>query len=259
MDLFTLHLLISVIAIQPSIHRAGMLPYDPIFSQIDGYPSSPAGPGPSTTAQTQQKRSSVVTTTITNNDGSESARVGACSNCRTRKIKCSGDRPICKTCAKNNQECDYPLHISRKRKGKEADKNGSSSKRRQSSVKDMATPAVHDFPTPAFVNDGHGFTESNQFPILDFTADSLPLHGQNGYDGTPIDNTWLESFLAYDFGNEVPLPLQSLAPHMVTGVGQAQVNMGVVGPPRVGEDSNVRGEPLGKRTSQAKFRVPYFR
>ena len=234
-----------------------MLPYDPIFSQTDDDTTSRAGPGPSTTAQAR-KKSSVVTTTITTDDGSESARVGACSNCRSRKIKCSGDRPICKTCAKNNQECDYPLHISRKRKGKsEADKTGASaSKRRQSSVNDLGTPAPHNYSTPAFPNDSSFHVNNNQFPILDFTADSLPLHTQNGYDGVPVDNAWLESFLAYDFGDEVPLPLQSLVPETKIGMEGGLADMGSA---RMVGDMNIKEEPIARRRSQAKFRVPYFR
>jgi hypothetical protein len=237
-----------------------MLPYDPIFSQIDDDTTSQAGPGPSTTAQAR-KKSSVVTTTITTDNGSESARVGACSNCRSRKIKCSGDRPICKTCAKNNQDCDYPLHISRKRKGKsEADKPGAgASKRRQSSINDLGTPAVHNHATPALLNDSNSYVNNNQFPILDFTADSLPLHTQNGYDGAPVDNAWLESFLAYDFGDEIPLPLQSLAPQTANGMQAGQVDMGSAGSARMDGDTNIKGEPLAKRRSQAKYRVPYFR
>jgi hypothetical protein len=234
-----------------------MLPYDPIFSQIDDDTTSQAGPGPSTTAQAR-KRSSVVTTTITNDNGSESARVGACSNCRSRKIKCSGDRPTCKTCAKNNQDCDYPLHISRKRKGREADKNGAGTpKRRQSSMKDLGTPAPHYHATPAFPNDSTYHVNDNQFPILDFTADSLPLHTQNGYDGAPVDNAWLESFLAYDFGDEIPLPLQSLAPHASDEIQGGHVDMGSAGSAHMAGETNIKGEP--KRPSQAKFRVPYFR
>jgi hypothetical protein len=236
-----------------------MLPYDPIFSQIDDDTTSQAGPGPSTAAQAR-KRSSVVTTTITNDNGSESARVGACSNCRSRKIKCSGDRPVCKTCAKNNQDCDYPLHISRKRKGREAEKTGAStSKRRQSSTKDVGTPTTHYYPTPAFRNDSTYHVNDNQFPILDFTADSLPLHTQNGYDGAPVDNAWLESFLAYDFGDEIPLPLQSLAPQTSSGMEVGQMDMGTAGSARMDGDTDVKGESLPKRRSQAKFRVPYFR
>jgi hypothetical protein len=236
-----------------------MLPYDPIFSQIDGYTTSQAGPGPSTTAQAT-KRSSVVTTTITTEDGSESARVGACTNCRTRKIKCSGDRPVCKTCAKNHLECDYPLHISRKRKGKDGDKSGgSSSKRRQSSIQDLGTPAVPDYSTPAPRYEYSYHINNNQFPILDFTADSLPLHSQNGYEGAPVDNAWLESFLAYDFGDEVPLPLQSLAPQMSTGNEGGPIGTGNAGSSRMTGEADGKGEPLAKRPSQAKFRVPYFR
>lgn len=229
-----------------------MLPYDPIFNPLDGYTTGQAGPGPSTTANAQ-KRSSVVTTTITTDNGSESARVGACSNCRSRKIKCSGDRPICKTCAKNNQECDYPLHVSRKRKGKDADKTGGNdSKRRQSSNNDIGTPAAHVYSTPAFPSDSNFHINNNQFPILDFTTNSLPLHTQNGYGGASVDNAWLESFLAYDFGDEVPILPQSLSAES-TGIDVGETRMGGAGPPRMTRESEVRGEPLAKRPSQAKF------
>jgi hypothetical protein len=95
--------------------------------------------------------------------------------------------------------------------------------------------------------------------ILDFTADSLPLHTQNGYDGAPVDNAWLESFLAYDFGDEIPLPLQSLAPQTSSGMEVGQMDMGTAGSARMDGDTDVKGESLPKRRSQAKFRVPYFR
>ncbi|OCF40432.1 hypothetical protein I317_05735 [Kwoniella heveanensis CBS 569] len=40
----------------------------------------------------------------------------ACSACRARKVKCSGDKPVCITCAKTNQTCIYTPHAKRKRK-----------------------------------------------------------------------------------------------------------------------------------------------
>lgn len=46
----------------------------------------------------------------------DNGRSGACANCRSRKVKCSGDRPICATCAKGKLDCHYPQHVSRKRK-----------------------------------------------------------------------------------------------------------------------------------------------
>ncbi|WWC70480.1 uncharacterized protein I206_104431 [Kwoniella pini CBS 10737] len=42
----------------------------------------------------------------------------ACVACRARKIKCSGDRPVCVTCAKSSQTCIYNPHAKRKRKTK---------------------------------------------------------------------------------------------------------------------------------------------
>ncbi|WVF71755.1 hypothetical protein IAT40_006563 [Kwoniella sp. CBS 6097] len=40
----------------------------------------------------------------------------ACSACRARKVKCSGDKPVCVTCAKTSQTCIYTPHAKRKRK-----------------------------------------------------------------------------------------------------------------------------------------------
>ncbi|WVQ99144.1 hypothetical protein IAU59_006276 [Kwoniella sp. CBS 9459] len=40
----------------------------------------------------------------------------ACSACRARKVKCSGDKPVCATCAKSNQTCIYTPHVKRKRR-----------------------------------------------------------------------------------------------------------------------------------------------
>ncbi|EJD38544.1 hypothetical protein AURDEDRAFT_172476 [Auricularia subglabra TFB-10046 SS5] len=33
----------------------------------------------------------------------------ACNSCRTRKIKCGGEPPLCAACAKHGRECDWPL------------------------------------------------------------------------------------------------------------------------------------------------------
>jgi hypothetical protein len=242
-----------------------MLPYDPAFGQLDQPASAQAGPGPSTIAQ---KRSSVVTTTITNDDGTESARVGACSNCRTRKIRCSGDRPVCKTCAKNDQECDYPIHISRKRKGKD----GHSASKRPSKRTESADPIGHQstsnnldtpqptqsYSTPAFLHDPN-LLVSNQFPTLDFTANSLPLNNYNGFDGTQVDNAWLESFLAYDFGDEVPLPLPLHGHQTWSGVDGGQRAADGAGPAFMAEGGQLRAEAAPAASNQAKFRVPYFR
>lgn len=242
-----------------------MQPYDPSFGQLSGHESAQAGPGPSTAAQ---KRSSLVTTTITNDDGSESARVGACSNCRTRKIRCSGDRPICKTCAKNNQECDYPLHISRKRKGKDGHSGSkrppktignTEEGRQQSTSRSMETPQpFQTYSTPVLMPDPN-LLVNNQFPTLDFTANSLPLNNYNGFDGTQVDNAWLESFLAYDFGDEVPLPLPLHGHQAWSGVDGGQRTADGGGPSHMMQDAHIEPATGPAPLKQAKFRVPYFR
>jgi hypothetical protein len=49
----------------------------------------------------------------------KSARTSlACNHCRSRKIKCSGDRPVCSACIKsgNGETCEYPQGHAKRRK-----------------------------------------------------------------------------------------------------------------------------------------------
>lgn len=231
-----------------------------------------AGPGPTSIAN---KRAANVTTTVVGQDGTDSARVGACSNCRSRKIKCSGDRPICRTCAKNGQQCDYPLHVSRKRK----DRESSSSKRQI----DGGGKHDGDLRRSVSASQGHNLLGGSRsaaiadqavpqnappvgdfLPPYDFGID--PLHFQTQMDpaGVHIDNAWLESFLSYDFGGgENPFglpnttgaggnPISSNAAMPSFHVPQAPVQAASTSSSGMGE-----GGPSSK--SKAKFRVPFFR
>ena len=62
----------------------------------------------------------------------DTSRSGACSACRARKIKCSGERPTCVTCRRNEIGCTYIAHVDRKRKKKD-DVDGHSHGKRSSS------------------------------------------------------------------------------------------------------------------------------
>jgi hypothetical protein len=49
----------------------------------------------------------------------KSARTSlACNGCRSRKVKCSGDRPVCSACTKsgNGETCEYPRGHAKRRK-----------------------------------------------------------------------------------------------------------------------------------------------
>lgn len=49
----------------------------------------------------------------------KSARTSlACNHCRSRKVKCSGDRPVCSACIKsgNGETCEYPQGHAKRRK-----------------------------------------------------------------------------------------------------------------------------------------------
>lgn len=230
--------------------------------------SGEAGPGPSTTANA--RRRSTVTTTIVNSDGSDAARIGACSNCRSRKIKCSGDKPVCKMCAKYSQECEYPIHVSRKRKdrdprtGRAEEIPGSHGKARNSSkrrttateagIADIGGLNVH----PAHFE--HSPAVDNFFPTLDFTADSVPIHNPGTFDGTLIDDSWLESFLTYDFGSETPTGIRGDGSFPPSSVGnnfnqQSHARLEKNVAPTAGRN----GSASHSEKKGAKFRVPYFR
>ncbi|KAF8905916.1 hypothetical protein CPB85DRAFT_1376742 [Mucidula mucida] len=43
----------------------------------------------------------------------------ACHRCRTKRARCSGEKPICKTCAKVGEECTWPTGRKRKRTRRE--------------------------------------------------------------------------------------------------------------------------------------------
>ncbi|KAM7189834.1 hypothetical protein V8F20_009971 [Naviculisporaceae sp. PSN 640] len=62
----------------------------------------PAGPTPNGASRTPRSASSLTKVPP------KSVHVkAACETCRKRKIKCSGERPICASCSKNNAECIY--------------------------------------------------------------------------------------------------------------------------------------------------------
>lgn len=233
-------------------------------------PSAVAGPGPSSVAN--KRALSTVTTTVVSQDGIDSARVGACSNCRSRKIKCSGDRPTCKTCAKNNQQCDYPLHVSRKRKDRE-----SSSKRQpeavgaeyvRGSVSDGVDHARTDSYGPASLPSQGSYPNlhvNTSYPTLNFGIDPLTLQTQTDPAGVHFDNAWLENFLAYDFNNDFSAVAAS------QGMGLSQEGMDeqrkpdhesyarqtVYNPPS--NPLSGSGDGSSRTKSKAKFKVPYFR
>lgn len=43
----------------------------------------------------------------------------ACHRCRTKRARCSGDKPVCAACAKADEECIWPSGRKRKRTRKE--------------------------------------------------------------------------------------------------------------------------------------------
>ncbi|KAF9039626.1 hypothetical protein BDZ89DRAFT_1010178 [Hymenopellis radicata] len=54
-----------------------------------------------------------------NNKNNEKRVPLACHRCRTKRARCSGEKPICKTCAKVGEECTWPTGRKRKRTRRE--------------------------------------------------------------------------------------------------------------------------------------------
>ncbi|KAH8901228.1 hypothetical protein GQ53DRAFT_789942 [Thozetella sp. PMI_491] len=62
---------------------------------VDANPNSPASPSLQTRAARKARRYAF-----------------ACASCKARKIKCSGDQPICRGCRRNGEDCVWPAQLS---------------------------------------------------------------------------------------------------------------------------------------------------
>ncbi|KAH8702274.1 fungal-specific transcription factor domain-containing protein [Talaromyces proteolyticus] len=125
-----------------------------------------------------------------------------CERCRTKKVKCSGDRPHCNSCVASNQECRYPEDARRSNRTTKADtkalRNEISILRQfiferqqlDSSVEArLATRTLHDVQPPvaksssnhANVNVGTSFPTSDTAPtstnVLEPASGELPMCG----------------------------------------------------------------------------------
>jgi len=96
-----------------SIHIALSLVLLTIMSS-SGSLTEPGGSPPSTSGNHSRKRSSATLESVTDK------RVPlACHRCRTKRARCSGDRPVCAACAKAKEECIWPSGRKRKRTRRE--------------------------------------------------------------------------------------------------------------------------------------------
>ena len=130
---------------------------------------------------------------------------------------------------------------------------------------------VESLPDPSY--QAHADTD-NSYPTLDFGIDPLTiLTRADPGSAIPIDNAWLENFLAYDFNNDFSSVAATQGMGMGTGMGQPGGQAGMGGQLQSGNMSYARqtaynppstsssgmGDGGSRGKSKAKFRVPYFR
>ncbi|XAO26717.1 hypothetical protein I312_105557 [Cryptococcus bacillisporus CA1280] len=194
----------------------------------------------------------------------------ACSACRARKIKCSGDKPICTTCAKGSVQCEYPVVRKRKREGTKKD---SGSDRLDSALAAPLFTQTSNIPEPTV---GSSSFDSNPFapPFNIFTV--TPQHASTSFVAHPIPD-WAQS----PWGN---LTAGDVGGHGMGNVDQSALDMpswdmGAKAPSRTESAagihtsaSDIDSGQMWENTSntsnvdrrsgahpKARFRVPYFR
>lgn len=104
---------------------------------------------------------------------------------------------------------------------------------------------------------------NNLFPTVDFGVDPLLFQTQQADPaGIPLDNAWLENFLAYDFVNDLPLAgIGSSGSGTAGGLGQMPIhqNGSSLSSGLHSTSPSGLGDGSQKGKNKAKFRVPYFR
>lgn len=174
---------------------------------------------------------------------------------------------MCKMCAKYDQACEYPIHVSRKKRDKEDRGVAAGAKawaengidRRTSSIDTGARRADGLSNTSLYLD--NSVPVNNFFPTLDFTADSVPFHNPSAFDGTTIDESWLENFLSYDIASAKPTHLNgsgevySSSPIDAKSHQPGHLRPTPIETPVIGRS----GSASQSDKKSAKFRVPYFR
>ncbi|EAL20935.1 hypothetical protein CNBE0020 [Cryptococcus deneoformans B-3501A] len=131
----------------------------------------------------------------------------ACNACRARKIKCSGDKPICTTCAKGSVRCEYPTVRKRKR---------GSTKKKKDSGSDQLDPALA---APLF-------TQTSNMP--ESTAGTSPLDSNpfappfNPFAVTPQHAS--TSFVAHSIPDWAQSPWKNITGGDIVGQGMDNVD-----------------------------------
>lgn len=195
----------------------------------------------------------------------------ACSACRARKIKCSGDKPICTTCAKGSVQCEYPIVRKRKREG--TNKKDSGGDRLDSA---LAAPLFTQTSNVLEPTVGSSSFDSNPFvpPFNIFTV--TPQHASTSFVAHPVPD-WAQSPWGNLTGGDVGG--QGMGNVDQNALDMSSWDMGAKAPSRAESAagihtsaSDIDSGQMWENTSntsnvdrrsgahpKARFRVPYFR
>ncbi|KJE00782.1 hypothetical protein I311_05579 [Cryptococcus gattii NT-10] len=195
----------------------------------------------------------------------------ACSACRARKIKCSGDKPICTTCAKGSVQCEYPIVRKRKREGTKKKDSGSDQLDSAlaaplfTQTSNILEPMMgsSSFDSNPFVSPFNIFTVTPQHASTSFVADPIPDWAQSPWGdltggdmgGQGIGNVDQNALdmPSWDMGAKAPSRSESAAGihTSASDIDSGQMWENTSNTSNVDRRSGVH--------PKARFRVPYFR
>lgn len=196
----------------------------------------------------------------------------ACNACRARKIKCSGDKPICTTCAKGSVRCEYPIVRKRKRDNTKKKKDSGSDQLDLT----LAPPLLSQTSNMPEPTAGTSSLDSNPFapPFNPFAV--TPQHASTSFVAHPIPD-WAQSpwkdltggdtvhqgmdnveqnaldILSWDLGTKFP---SGTDPGAGNHTSTSDIDSG-----RMWENTSNTSN-VDRRSGvhrKARFRVPYFR
>ncbi|OXH32873.1 hypothetical protein J008_03143 [Cryptococcus neoformans] len=196
----------------------------------------------------------------------------ACNACRARKIKCSGDKPICTTCAKGSVRCEYPIVRKRKRDNTKKKKDSGSDQLdltlapplfSQTSNMPEPTAGTSSLDSNPFAPPFNPFAVTPQHASTSFVAHPIPDWAQSPWKDLTggdtvhqgMDNVEQNALdiLSWDLGTKFP---SGTDPGAGNHTSTSDIDSG-----RMWENTSNTSN-VDRRSGvhrKARFRVPYFR
>lgn len=253
----------------------------------DASPVSEKSPSESTNCQ-----SNMVLNAVQGDPNKAPRAAVACAACRLRKIKCSGDHPVCVTCRRSGQDCTYPP-LKRRREPRKPFQRGDGTAESSSMAakrRDLGQRTIdREWQQFAFNGPPRATYQNNSVVAVQVPpAPSIftPSNSNNFTFLSGDDTTSSSSFTGLNFINESPdwqgvIALAGDHAHgsqFDLGTAPVQVNPICLSPPEAGNPAMGTSKPdlwasattpgqssggasLGGKPGQSKtkYRVPYFR